>query len=130
MRFTKQLSLLSGLVALVIGLPVGYAVAAASADDVPQAGEAPSTEALEQMIEAGPVTDITREGAEVDYYSEGPADAQTVRDCEQDPVEAGAGDPLLCDMVVAVADGDLEPGEYSTAEIRALDSAGEQEAGK
>lgn len=121
--------LLASLAALVVGLPLGYAVAAIGGGQPDKEGS-PSVEEIQRMMESGPVTDIVHNGPEADYYSEGVPTPEVVQSCKDEPVESGASDPLLCDMILAVASGALEPGEYTAAEIRQLSASDGREMPK
>lgn len=74
-----------------------------------------------QSSKPGPVGNQRREGGpEVDYAVDGPPSDLQVRRCRQDPVEGGAGDPLLCTLILAVHSEEVEPGEYTTEEVARL----------
>jgi hypothetical protein len=110
--------------ALLVGLPVGYAIADIGESSSGGETTVPTAEEWARIAADGPVENPPHDGGpEVDYYSEGPMAPEIVSACREDRVEGGSGDPLLCDLIVAVADGELEAGEYSTAEVRALESA-------
>lgn len=71
-----------------------------------------------QESKPGPVGNPQRRfGPEVDYVVDGPPSDRQVHLCRKDPVEGGAGDPLLCTLILAVASGDVEPGNYTTEEV-------------
>lgn len=133
MSVLRRRSIMAGLIALVIGLPVGYALVGQATAESDGGGTAdsesyfPTPEEWEKVAARGPVEDPPHDGGpEVDYYVEGPMAPAIVDECRQDPVAAGAGDPLLCDLIVAVSEGTVAPGAYSTAEVEGLDDAKEQ----
>ena len=127
MNISRRTSLVAGLIALIVGLPVGYAIAdigEESGSGKVSEGTVPTAKEWATIAAEGPVPNPPHDGGpEADYYSEGPMAPEIVQGCREDRAEGGAGDPLLCDLIVAVADGEVEAGEYSTADVRALDSA-------
>lgn len=88
---------------LLMGLPIGYAVG--------QEGQAGSDYQPDPVYPSEPAEP---DPGEVAYLAEG-APAERVAACRRDVT--AVGDPLVCEMWLAIADGRLDPGSYSRAEI-------------
>lgn len=97
-----RLALLFALLVLV-GLPIGYAVGQ-EGQGGPDYEPGPSR----------PSEPAEPDPGEVAYAAEG-APPERVAACQRDVT--AVGDPLVCEMWLAIADGRLEPGSYSRAEI-------------
>ena len=112
------------IVAAVVS-PLGQAVAGHVKDmlDPQEAALLQARQLLDQMEKSkpGPATNTQRDGGpEVDYAIDGPPSDLQDRLCRKDPIEGGAGDPLLCTLILAVANGEVEPGNYTTEEVTRL----------
>lgn len=95
---------LAAFVVLLLGFPIGYAVGQLGSEQADPAGPVPTH----------PTTPAAPDAREVAYATEG-APPERVEACRRD---IGAmGDELICEMLLAVDDGRLEPGAYSRAEI-------------
>ncbi len=97
------------LLAMFCSIPVGYAMGEGTSDP-----QDPFYEEVAGLTPAPPPGN----GKEVDYAIEGPMDQSVVDRCRAD--EQAYDDPLICDMIVAVDEGRLEPGSYDEAQLRQL----------
>lgn len=100
--------------AFAVALPVGYALARSGGNEATPAAYEKSLE-TGLPLEPGPT--VPEDGSEVDYAIEGPMGAEVVADCKRDPLEVGSGDPKVCEMIIAVENGELPPGKYSEGEL-------------
>lgn len=101
------------VVFVLIGLPVGYAL---GQQDEPSD---------DQLAPQPPTSYTPPSPGEVDYFAEG-ATPERVSGCLKD-VES-MGDPLVCEMILAISDGRLEPGEHTRSELeeqQAIRASGE-----
>lgn len=101
------------VVALVVGMPIGYAVADTGdkgASEM-QASDLPNPD---DLVSGEPKF----VGQEVEYAIEG-GQPENVDGCRADLKYISAADPFMCVMVLGVDSGDLQPGEFSTEQLEA-----------
>lgn len=106
--------LIAAFVAALFVTPLGPALAETVGDGVSGIAQlfAAETENLEPHRPAG------SDAQNVDFFIEGTTSPQVVRRCEKTP--GAFGDPLQCELILAVAEGRLEPGGYSRGELKHL----------
>lgn len=104
---------------VLLGVPIGYALADSVDPDGSDESVSSWPPSLEQLSRMEPHPTVPAGDREVDYAIEGQPDPSKVQECRSDPRAGGAGDPVLCDAILAVASGKLEPGEYTAAEVKA-----------
>lgn len=113
----KRRGLVVALIAALVGLPVGFALA--QGDETVEVGD-PAQRETDGTAGLKPLPPAD-ESLETDYAIEGPAGKRFVDACRNGDSLSPQGepdDPLVCEMIIAVEEGRLAPGEYSRRGLR------------